>query len=140
MEKGIVAKNVCVNMKETYEKEFNQEIERILNELYYNPKKGTAAYKSAIVKTEKRYIDYLIENDLVYQKILLEGSRYDILLERKGYEVFEKYGSWKKYRKKIIDKKNKIEEARNLAQRFWWIPILISVLALGVSIWALTKQ
>jgi CRISPR/Cas system-associated protein Csx1 len=52
------------------------------------------------------------------------------MLKTKGYEVFEKYNGWNEYRKKVIDKKNKIEDAKNLAQRFWWLPIIISIAAL----------
>jgi hypothetical protein len=68
------------------------------------------------------------------------GKGYSLILERRGYEVFEKYGGWKNYRKKVIDMKSKVDEAKNLAQRFWWIPIIVSLLALGVSILALIKK
>jgi len=117
-------------MKKEYDKKFNQEIERILNEVYHK----------SIVKSEMRYIEYLTLNELITIRNRLIGSRYDLLLSNKGYEVFEKFHGWNDYKKKVIDKKHKVENAKDLAQRFWWLPILISVIALGFSVWAILKK
>ena len=126
-------------MKKTYDLEFNQEIERILQEIYYRPITPNSGDKRAVVDTEYKYVQFLKEYDLANVLNSHGGGKYGLILRLKGQEVFEKYGGWEEYRKKVIDKKNKIENARNLSQRFWWIPILISILALGVSFWALYK-
>ena len=126
-------------MKKTYDLEFNQEIERILKEIYFRPIRTESGDKRAVVTTEYKYIQFLKENDLANILNSHGGGKYGLILRLNGHEVFEKYKGWHDYRKNVIDKKNKIEKAKNLAQRLWWLPILISVSALGVSIWALLK-
>ena len=139
MEERIVAKNVLLIMNKDYDKQFHQEVERILKELYYNPiDMGDSKLKRLVVKSEKRYIDYIEELQLVKRLSSVHGNgEWGIQLERKGYEVFEKYNGWYDYKTKVLDKINKIEQAKILAQRFWWLPILISVLSLVVSFFAL---
>lgn len=126
-------------MKKLYDLEFNQEIERILQEIYNRPITPNGGDKRAVVVTEYKYVQFLKEYDLANVLNSHGGGKYGLILRLNGHEVFEKYGGWEEYRKKVIDKKNKIENARNLSQRFWWIPILISILVLGVSFWALYK-
>lgn len=124
-------------MNKNYDKEFNAEIERILKVIYYKPIVENGKDRRAVVNWDYKYTQYLIDNELI--KYISNHSTEGIMLKPKGYEVFEKYDGWDEYRKKVIDKKNKIDNAKNLSQRFWWIPILISILALGISFWALYK-
>lgn len=118
-------------MNKTYEKEFNKEIERILNKIYYHPINNDGKYKKAVIDWDYKYTQYLIENELI--RYINSHSPTSVMLKTKGYEVFEKYKGWHDYRKKVIDKKIKTEEAKNLAQRFWWLPIIISGFALFIS-------
>lgn len=120
-------------MIKSYDLEFNQEIERILKEIYFRPITPDSGDKRAVVKTEYKYIQFLKEYDLANVLNSHGGGMYGLILRLNGYEVFEKYKGWNDYKKKVIDAKNKIEEARNLAQRFWWLPIIISVIALLVA-------
>lgn len=121
-----------------YDKIFNKEIERVLKELYYNPLPNIPAEKRAIVETEKRYVDYLIIYDLVSKvKVNIGGTSFPLSLNKKGYEVFEKYNGWYDYKKQVIDKQNKTDRYKYLSQKYWWAPILISLLALGVAVFAL---
>lgn len=117
-------------MNKEYEKIFNQEIERILNELYNN--KGTGE-KQLMVKAESKYIQYLGEHDLV-KSIKNYGDMYTLILLKNGYDVFEKYNGWLDYRKNVIDRIEKTEKAKLLAQRFWWLPILISGISIIISL------
>ena len=121
-------------MKKTYDLEFNQEIERILKEIYYRTISPDSGDKRAVVQTEYKYIQFLKENDLANILNSHGGGKYGLILRLNGYEVFEKYNGWNEYKKIVIDKKNKIEESKNLAQRFWWLPIIISVIALLFSV------
>jgi len=139
MEKRIIAKNVFIIMKKEYDMKFYQEIERILKEIYYRPITPNSGDKRAVVDTEYKYIQYLKDYDLAAILNSHGGGKYGLVLRLNGHEVFEKYGGWDNYKKKVLDKNHKIEESKNMAQRFWWIPILISILAFGVSIWALIK-
>lgn len=134
MEERVVATNVCIAMKKTYDLEFNQEIERILKEIYFRPIRTESGDKRAVVITEYKYLQFLKENDLANILNSHGGGKYGLILRLNGHEVFEKYKGWDDYRKKVIDKKNKIEKAKNLAQRFWWLPIIISVIALLIAI------
>ena len=121
-----------------YDNKFDKEIERILKELYYNPLPNIPSEKRAIIETEKRYVDYLILNDLVSKvKVSIGGTSFPLSLNKKGYEVFEKYNGWNDYKKQVIDKQNKTEKYKYLSQKYWWLPILISLLALGVAVFAL---
>ncbi len=128
-------------MKE-YDKILNREVNKILRELYYNSlNTGGTKIKRAVVEAEKRYVDYLEELELI--KRISQGDRngkWGMQLERKGFEVFEKYNGWFDYRKRVIDKTSKVEKAREIATRFWWIPIFISFLAFIISIIALFKK
>lgn len=119
-----------------YNSKFNKEIERILNIVYHNPMPlGANGIKRIVIQTEKRYIDYLVELELIKDLSTSSGNNgFGIQLERKGYEVFEKYKGWDEYRIKVIDKANQIEKAKGLAARFWWLPIIISFIALTISI------
>lgn len=127
-------------MNKNYDKEFQSEIEKILHKLYHNPlDMGGLKIKRAVVITEKKYVDFLIENCLVTGSNNY-GDNWALQLESKGYEVFEKYGNWSNYKKKVIDKKAKLEKAKNLSQKFWWIPIVMSFIALIISTLALFKK
>ena len=121
---------------ENYDDILNTEVEAILNELYYNPiNMGDRNLKRVVFKTEKRYVDYLAEHQLIIRITAGDGNgRWGMQLERKGYEVFEKYNGWINYKKKVIDKERKVEKAKSLAQQFWWIPIVISIISLLFSI------
>jgi len=121
-----------------YDKKFNSVIEAILNELYHDPMNmGDSKIKRKVIVTEKRFVDYLMEFKLVLLTNNFGSGKYGLQLDRNGYEVFEKYGGWYNYKKKIIDKITKTEEAKLLSQRFWWIPIFISAIALIISVIAL---
>jgi len=115
---------------------FHLEVKRILNELYNNPiEQVKHITKRIVIETEYRYIEYLESIGLIKQlKNVSGGGSFGIQLENKGYEVFENYNGWDDYRKKVLVKANKIEKAKNLAARFWWLPIAISIVALTFSI------
>ena len=119
--------------------QFNVEIERILREVYYKPLKNVEHIaKRAIVMTEYRHIEFLVNNGLVKRlENVGSGGSYGIQLTDKGYEIFEKFKGWDDYRKKVIDRKAKIDNAKSLATLYWWVPIAISILALLVSFVAL---
>jgi hypothetical protein len=55
VEKGVVATNVCIAMKKTYDLEFNQEIERILSKMYYQPINNDGKDKRAVVDWDYKY-------------------------------------------------------------------------------------
>lgn len=123
-------------MRSNYDILFHSEIERILNELYYEPSLPNGIDKRKHFITERKYVQYLIEYKLV-RDMNIGGKGFSLILERRGYEVFEKYDGWDNYRKNVIERENRAEIAKNLAQRFWWLPIVISVLALVASFLAL---
>lgn len=114
--------------------EQDKEIERILKEVYYNPLDGLEEVKRAIVITEYRYVTYLVELGLIKRLKNVGGNgKYGLQLENKGYEVFEKYNGWLEYKKKVIDKQIKVQYAVDKAKRYWWIPIIISLISLVIS-------
>lgn len=50
----------------TFEFEFRKECGKILKKLYYNPlNMGEVKVKRIVINTEKRYIDYLVELNLI---------------------------------------------------------------------------
>jgi len=105
-------------MNKDYDREFNQNVDKILKELYFNSKKHISGNKSMIIKTDKRYVDYMTDIGLIKHINLLWGGEYDITLDTKGFEVFEKYKNWYDYKKKVLDKKQKTEEAKSIVQRY----------------------
>ncbi|MCC5931729.1 MAG: hypothetical protein JJU28_20955 [Cyclobacteriaceae bacterium] len=129
-------------MNKDYDKIFQEEIVRILNELYNNPiNMGETKIKRAVIQTEKRFVTYLLNHNLVSNlKSVSGGGKWGLQLESNGYEVFEKYNGWDDYKKKVIDPKSKVEKAKELSVKYWWIPILISLLSLAVAIIALIKS
>ena len=121
---------------------FDNEIERILSEVYNNPlESASSVVKRSIIKCEYRYIEFLSNNGFIKRMPNVDGNgKFGIQLENKGYEVFEKYDGWIDYKKKVISKAERIENAKGLAARFWWLPIVISLIALGVSIYSMIKK
>ncbi len=121
--------------------EIDIEINRILEEVYKNPIKDINVVKRAIIETEYRHIEYLESIGLIKRiKSADGGGKFGIQLENKGYEVFEKYRDWFNYKIKIIDRKSKIEKAKDYATQYWWIPILISSASLIISLFAYFKK
>lgn len=116
-------------------KEFNdKEVERILKQLFYHPLSNIHHENRAIVNTQKRYVDYLIEHNLVSKvNVQIGGSDFPLSLNKRGFDVFEKYNGWPDYKKKVIDSKEKIIKYKELAIKWWWLPVVISILALIVS-------
>ena len=129
-------------MKSNYEDTFNREIEAILSELYHNPlNMGESKIKRVVYKTELRYVDYLEEKQLIKRLTAGDGvQNFGMQLERKGFEVFEKYDGWLDYKSKVIDKAKKTDRARAIAQRYWWIPIALSLAAVIISLIAMLKK
>lgn len=124
-------------MNKTYDKEFNKEIERILNELYYNPITPNGADNRIVVETKRNYVQFLKEHDLATTLNSVGGNKYGLILQKNGYEVFEKYNGWADYKRKVIDFKSKSERAKILSQKYWWIPIVISVISLIIASFSL---
>lgn len=124
-----------------YDIEFRNECGRVLEELYNNPiDMGDTGLKRITIKTEKRYIDYLSELELIKDLKTTAAGKYGIQLERKGFEVFEKYKGWNDYLVKVIDQDLKIDKARKLAVQYWWLPICISLLSLIIALFSLLKK
>ena len=137
MEEGVDAEDVCIVMKKEYDNKLQEEVERILKELYYNSIPNQPR-KIGVIQTEKRYIDYLVDNKLVSNlDSVREAGKWGLELLSNGYEVFEKYGGWRKYKRKVINKQERINRAKELAARFWWIPVVISAFSLVLSLMAL---
>ena len=126
-------------MGKEYDIEFNNEIERILNTIY-NDSIVEGAVKRAIVTTDVRYVEYLEKMELAKRMSYSTGNSFALQLKQNGYEVFEKYGDWNNYYKKVIYKKRKIYRSKELAVKFWWLPVIISLASLAVAIVALIKS
>jgi len=99
-----------------YDKKFDKEIEKILDEVYKNSlNMGETKLKRALVHTEKRFVDYLEEIGLIKRITAGDGNgKWGLQLERKGFEVFEKYKGWSEYKKQVIDKKNKLNSYKSI--------------------------
>ncbi len=129
-------------MKNNYDKIFQEEVLRLLKELYNNPiDMAETKIKRVVIQTEKRFVSYLVKHDLVSEiKSANGGGKWGLQLESNGYEVFEKYNGWDDYKRQVIDKKSKLEKAKNLAVKYWWVTIIISLVSLAVAIIALMKS
>lgn len=124
-------------MKKKYDEEFHKEIERILNQIYNEPLDANGPTRSAIIESKTHYVEFLKINNLVYLHEPSIHNYFPLTLDIKGIEVFEKYNGWFDYKKKVIDKQKKIENAKSLAQEYWWAPVIISLVALIASIFSL---
>ncbi|MBP9583544.1 MAG: hypothetical protein PHH72_10905 [Parabacteroides sp.] len=120
-------------MNKDFDDEFHKEIGRILYDLYYNPIPNMED-KRNVIKAERKYIQYLVDNDFV--KSLGNGG---YVLQYKGYVVFEKYDGWGNYKKQVIDVENTLQKSIKTQIKYWWVPILISALAFIISILAYLK-
>ena len=137
MEERVDAENVCLVMKKKYDKEFHLNIEKVLSDLW-NDVKERKRSGTGIVLADKRYVDYLEENGIVKNLNLKHhGDQWTLQLTAKGYEVFEKYGGWANYKRKVIDNKRKVDKAKELAIKYWWLTLVLSVISLVVAIIAL---
>jgi hypothetical protein len=129
-------------MNKEYDKIFQDEVVLILYEYYYHPiNMSETKIKRVVIETEKRFVTYLVKHNIVSSlKSVRGGGKWGLQLEKNGYEVFEKYNGWDDYKKKVIDPKSKVEKAKELSVKYWWLPILISVLSLVVAIIALVRS
>lgn len=118
-------------MNKQYDKEFDLEIDKIIRDIYFNPINLNSRDKRAHNKWDYKYIHYLVENGLIRY---IGHTTEVVMLTTKGYEIFEKYNDWGEYKRLVINKKQKVENAKGIAQRFWWLPIIISVVALLVAV------
>ncbi|MBL1278777.1 MAG: hypothetical protein COA33_000770 [Fluviicola sp.] len=123
-------------------KEFDIQINKILEQVYHKPIESVDhIVKRAIIETEYRYIKYLEDKGLIKRlKNVSGGGKFAVQLENEGYLVFEEYNGWFDYKSKVLDKKIKLNRAKELAVKFWWIPLLISFISIGISIVALMKS
>lgn len=126
-------------MNKNYEKEFHKEIERILKEVYQH-QKNSKSESTAMICGARRHMHYLHDIGIITITQPPRDGIYPVLLNTNGYEVFEKYNGWFNYKKKVIDKQKKIENAKSLAQKYWWLPVAISVVALIASVISLFKN
>ncbi|MFV5693934.1 hypothetical protein ACM55G_00655 [Flavobacterium sp. LB3P122] len=125
----------------SFEVEFRNECGKVLTKLFNNPiSMGETTLKRAVIRTEKRFIDYLEELNLIRNLKTGAGNDFGIQLERKGYEVFEKYNGWNDYLIKVVDRDLKINKSKELAIKFWWLPIGVSILSLVVAIVSLCHK
>jgi hypothetical protein len=122
-------------MNKNYENEFHEEIERILTSINSDLSYQKMGRKCARLKVNDIYLEYLTSQDLITYKPDPNRIRGLCCLTVKGHEVFEKYNGWLDYKQKVIDKQNKIENSKSLAQRFWWLAIAIpSIVAILIAI------
>lgn len=124
-----------------YDIEFNTTVSNILDDLYNKPDMNmVGGVKRKKFVTQKKYIDYLVKNEFV--KIVgnptLDGDYY-LQLELKGFEVIEKYKGWNNYKRQVIDYESSIEKAKKLSTKYWWVTIVLSLFAIGISIFAIFK-
>lgn len=126
-------------MGKEYDIAFNKEIERILK-IIYSESIIEGAVKRAVITTDVRYIEYLEKMELAKRLSTSSGNKFALQLKQNGYEVFEKYDGWDDYYKKVICKKSKLEKSKELAIKFWWLPVLISFVSLILAIIALIKS
>ena len=119
-------------------KKFDEEISRILTDVYTNPIAGVEhVEKRKVVQTEARYIEYLVNLGLINKLPGGGGNKYSIRLLLKGYEVFEEYDGWEDYKNKVIDYQSNLEKSKELATKYWWVPIVISVVSIALSVFSI---
>lgn len=122
----------------------NKKIDVILDVLYKLENKSisfTDCSKEQIVLCRKpELVDYLIDEEIVQVYTNSKTQAIKIELTYQGKEIVERYGSWSKYFKKVILRNEKTENAKKLANRFWWLPIFISLASLGIALIALFKK
>jgi len=126
-------------MKYDYYKERDNSIEGVLTQIKMEATPLDTGSFYLISNVSRTELDYLKELELI-DSIESVDDAFGIGLTTKGVELIAYYETWEKYKKRVIERKKKVDDARNLAQRFWWLPIIISALALGVSIWVLFRK
>jgi len=128
-------------MKSLTQQKFFDEIERIVSELYYNPQiKGSGDRKCSMINTQIKHVDYLVENNLIVKhKNTITGNCFGLELTVLGREIFEMYGGWYNFKKKVLDKEAKLVKANELRTKYWWLTPAIYISVLLVSILALLK-
>jgi hypothetical protein len=117
----------------------HQKINEILLEVYNNSITGDKL-KRGMVDVEFYIIEYLSENGYVKMINSYSSSKTGIQLTHKTINLIEEYGSWLKYKEEVLDKELKIDSAKKIAIKYWWLPIAISGVSLLLSLWAILKK
>ena len=116
-----------------YDKEFHQEIDTILKQIYRLIQEKGNETSQVQIKEKDDYIRYLESLQIIKIVFEMNDQNYFVKLERKGYEIIEDYKGWSRYKKKVLNKIDKTERAKSASQRAWWIGILIAILTLIVA-------
>ena len=88
----------------------------------------------ARVKLKNWFVEFGIKHNLFSHTGLIGDSVFTTTLSEKGIELFNTKNGFKKFYLKEVLRKEKIENYKYFSIKFWWIPILLSIIALIVSI------
>lgn len=62
------------------------------------------------------------------------GAYYTVTLSEKGYEIIETKNGFEKFYKRNVVRKQKVGDYQYYSVKFWWLPIIISLIAVLISI------
>lgn len=124
------------------EVKFVSSIGEVIDHIYNNPKPlfGKDGIRSGLVKCDQHIIEKLESLDIIEQVNPMSGNVYYIRLRTLGFEIIEKYGSWDIYNKKVLLRDEKAKDYEYIQKKYWYIPLVISVIALGFSMLSFFKN
>ena len=107
----------------------------ILEKLYENRHQRNSLGDRVIIHCQFRHVGELEELNAIKKLDTLDGGHsFALQFKSLGYEIMEEYGGWDAYKKNVLDKQKKILNFEYKIKKYWWIPLLTSVIALGFSI------
>jgi hypothetical protein len=96
---------------------------------------------SGIVKGLKFwFIEFGKEHDLFHQSGFIDNEHFTTTLTKKGIDIIDTKNGFKKFYLRKVVRKRREEDYKYYSIKYWWLPIVISLLAISISILSLFKK
>ena len=95
---------------------------------------------SGIVKDLKFwFIEFGKEHDLFHQSGFIDDEYFTTTIKKKGIDILYTKNGFKKFYLRKVIRKQREEDYKYYSIKYWWLPILISLIAIFISLKSLLK-
>ena len=96
---------------------------------------------SGLVKDLKYwFIEFGKEHDLFHQSGFIDNEYFTTTLTKKGIDIIDTKNGFKKYYIRNVIRKQRIEDYKYYSVKYWWLPIMISIISIIISFISLYKK
>ncbi|WP_299016887.1 hypothetical protein [uncultured Polaribacter sp.] len=86
------------------------------------------------------FIQFGKDHDLFHQSGFIDNEHFTTTLTQKGIDIIDTKNGFKKYYISNVIRKQKLEDYKYYSVKYWWLPILISIIAIIISLISFIKK